>query len=350
VVFALVAGAAFAVDLGGFVVGSVNVIEADSDGSPVSGSAGLHNIRLQGAGELADGQFGAWLRFDPLGGNSLEGLVAGIAWWKPIDQIKLSIGGNPDGVFAKEGNACWMFNQTASDTWVVDPGNAWWSTYTGGFYMRKAFFGGFGDNRLYLEISPVDMVGINIAIPFFTGGDIGDIFMSSVAQIDLRMSFGNIAFTYKGNSSIKDSEVFGFFSLTAIDNLQLDFGLGSNFNDGADDTIKLGVVVKYGADSWGIKFRSLFGIPTRSSQSFGMLFDVLPYFVINESFRAYVDVGMGIASIDSLSSNAGWHVNPYIEVGEEWGPKFLAGIKVWAVGFESPTVKFAVPVAIRVEF
>jgi hypothetical protein len=28
----------------------------------------------------------------------------------------------------------------------------------------------------------------------------------------------------------------------------------------------------------------------------------------------------------------GWHFNPYLQIGEEWGAKFLAGIKVWSAG------------------
>jgi len=361
VVFALVAGVAFAVDLGGTVIGRVGVLHASSAGGGVTGSASLSRVRLEGGGEVADGQFGGWLRFSPQDIWSGDGVlvgVAGNAWWKPIDQLKVGIGGNPDGIWGKEGYSGWMFNQEVSDTGVADPGNCWYSSYTGGFKMRNAFFGGFGDQRLFIEITPVDMVGINIAIPFFDGGDLGDIFMGTYAQVDLHMSFGNIAFTFAGpgldehhnRENIKTGQVFGFFSLTAIDNLQLDFGLGANFSESSP--INLGVAVKYSGGSWGIKFRSLFGIPIRSSQSFGFLFDVLPYFVINENFRAYIDVGMALANIDVLSGYAsgGWHVNPYIEIGQEWGPKFYAGIMVRSTEFEDAPVTFSLPIAIGVSF
>jgi len=350
------------VDLGGTVIGTVKVITADSDGN-VGGDAGFGRIRIEGGGEVADGKFGGWLRFEPTGGTWTinDDHVAGNAWWKPIDQLKLGIGGNPDGIWGKEGNAGWMFYQSISDTGVVDQSNVWGGGFGGGLMLRSkswswdatycgAFFGGWDDPRLFIEISPVDIVGINIAIPFFSGGAIEDIFMSTIAQVDLNMSFGNIALTYWGSPvNIKNSRIFGFFSLTAIDNLQLDFGLGANFLD--TDPIKLGFAIKYGRDTWGIKFRTMFAIPTRSDQSFGMLFDVLPYFVINENFRAYISAGINIASIDDVTAGAGWHVNPYIEVGEEWGPKFGAGIKVWAESnFTSPTVNFEIPIALIVSF
>jgi len=343
-------------------MGTVNVLEASSAGGDVKASAGLHRIKIEGGGEVADGRFGGWLRFDGTG-NQVYGLTAGYAWWKPIDQFKLGIGGNPDGIWGAEGNASWMFYQTISDTGVVQAGNAWGGGY-GGLFMRKSVFGGFSDNRLFLEITPVDMVSINIAIPFFQHyNDIGQIFMGSVAQVALNMSFGNIALTYVGDQgkfsdswspdrdpNIKNSQIFGFFSLTAIDNLQLDFGIGADFTD--SDGINLGIAVKYGRDTWGIKFRTLVGVPVRGSQHFGMLFDILPYFVINESFRAYISAGMNIANIDDLANGAGWHVNPYIEVGEEWGPKFGAGIQVWSKGgfSGSPLVEFALPIALIVSF
>ena len=374
VVFALAAGVAFAVDLGGDVIMSVNVIDADSGGA-VRGSAEVKRIRIEGGGEVADGKFGGWLRFG-------AGELAGIAWWKPIDQLKLGLGGNPDGIWGKEGNSGWMFYQGASDTQVVSPSNCWGGAYAAWpNRMRAAFYQGFGDNRLFIEISPVDMVSINIGIPFFQskvlrtrtsdghvgdpvegGYDIGDVFKSTDAQIALNLSFGSFAFTYNGNSDIKQSKMFGYFCLTAIDNLSIDFGLGAEFNN--NNPLSLGLAVKYGTDSWGIKFRSLFNIPLGKEDAdgnpkpFGLLFDVLPYFVVNENFRVYVSGGVNFGDVkDIKNATTTWHVNPYIEIGEEWGPRFFAGIKVyqrinnkpWDDDMDS-LVHFAVPIAIAVSF
>jgi len=369
VVFALVAGVAFAVDLGGAVIGTVNVIQVSSDSTDVKGSAGLSRIRIEGGGEVADGKFGGWLRIDPLSlrtwsrhADPLSSGFAGYVWWKPIDQLKLGIGNNGgDGFWGKDGNAAYGFYQQANDSGVVSVGNNWGGGYAGGIHARTAFFGGLDYNSLFLEISPVDMVGINIAIPFFSHyNDIGQIFMGTLAQVDLKMSFGNIAFTFRGdkgkydeqwagdrNPDIKNSEIFGFFSLTAIDNLTIDFGLGSDFQN---TPINLGFAVKYATDSWGIKFRSVFAIPISGDSNFGMFFDVLPYFVINESFRAFVSVGMGIEDIEVFTANAGWHVNPYIEIGGGWGSSFYAGLKVYVTGGFDKAVKFEIPIGLIVKF
>ena len=365
VVFALVAGVAFAVDLGGTVIGSAQLIKADSAGNVGAGGE-MKRVRIEGGGEVADGRFGGWLRFDGrgLGAN-------GIAWWKPIDQIKVSIGGNPDGIWGKEGNSGWGFYQHACDTKVSMEGDHVWGNPTWGqnvgFTTRQAFYEGFGDERLFIEITPVDMVGIKFAIPFLDGfinSDVGKVFTATNAQIDLNMSFGNIAFSFAGDKgdadsgrapNIKNSQIFAYFGLTAIDNLQMDFGLGTDFND---SPLYFGLALKYATDSWGIKFRSVFAIPLNGDQPFGLLFDILPYFVINESFRAYISGGIAFGNAKDFDhSMVSWSVNPYIEVGEEWGAKFLAGIRVYqklgevvGVATADGLVKFEIPVAFVVSF
>jgi len=360
----LVAGVAFAVDLGGTVIGVVDVINADSDGS-VNADGSMSRIRLEGGGEVADGKFGGWLRFSPqnvaFGGSDGNVGTAAIAWWKPIDQLKVGIGGNPDGIWGKEGNSGWMFYQHAADTNVTFDGqNVWgapqgWAPINVGIKTRQAFYEGFGDNRLFIEIRPVDMVGINIGIPFIThAGDVKDVFLGTHAQIDLNLSFGNIAFSYAGDAGdIKKGQIFAYFGLTAIDNLQMDFGLGTDFQD---TPLNFGLAVKYSGSSWGIKFRTMFAIPINSDQPFGLLFDILPYFVINDSFRAYISGGIAIGDAKNFDSSLlSWHVNPYIEIGEEWGPKFLAGIKVYqrlgtTADADDNYVHFAIPLALVVSF
>jgi hypothetical protein len=49
----------------------------------------------------------------------------------------------------------------------------------------------------------------------------------------------------------------------------------------------------------------------------------------------------------------GWHFNPYLEVGAEWGPKFLFGVKVWSPfkkGNDDAIINWAVPVALHLSF
>jgi len=347
--------------LGATVIGGVNVITANSDGD-VKADGGMGRLRIDGSGEVADGKFGGYVRLDTsapgVGGNAIYS--EGYAWWKPIDQLKLIIGQHGDGFFEQNGNSCWGFYQHATDTIATFGGDNSWGGGPGGpsvwpLRMRAAFAHGYDAGGVAIAITPVDMVEINIGLPFFGGsGELVDVFKSAYAQVALNMSFGTIAFTFIGDPTIEQSTIYGFFALKAIDNLQIDFGLGTDFVSSGykNNPLSIGLAVKYAPGSWGIKFRSLFQIPTMEGQSFGMLFDFLPYFVINDSFRVYISGGIAIGSVDDISAGASWHVNPYIEVGEEWGPKFLAGIKVFQKGDlrGGAPVVFSVPIALLVSF
>jgi len=411
VVFALVAGVAFAVDLSGGVIGTVNVVSASSvKESDVLAGGEFNRLRIEGAGESGDGKFGGWIRLDPAsaswaynknngkgpnGGNlpatdpqgyelSWSDGVAGLAWWKPIDQLKLTIGGQPDGMWGKEGVAGWMFYQSASDTGVADGGNNVWSgggEYDQGLKFRNAFFRGFGGNGLLLEIKPIDMIGVNIAVPFIdkAGAKFEDILKAVVAQVDLNFDFGNIAITYEGEGSyIQNGNVnwagsdagviYGYFGLTAIENIGLDIGVGLQMNEegGRKNPFVVGLGLKYSGGAFGVKFRTALSLPGEDFQEFKVLADVLPYYVVNDSLRIFVSAGLGIKApsknakdfADALGLDAdpvvGWRFNPYVEIGEEWGPKFLVGIKLIADGSkdgdDKAILNFSIPIALSVSF
>ena len=223
VVFALVAGTAFAVDLGGEVIGTIGILNGsnakDGDGKTVKPTSyGLFDrLRFEGSGANDADTFGGWIRFEtPWYTDDLG--FEGLAWWKPIDQFKLSIGGNSDGIYAKEGQTAWMFYQRATDTGVSDRGDSSWGDngrygFDGGSNLitRNAFYGGFGSYGLLLDIKPVDVLGINIAVPFISetgkpwaAGEPKNILKKIEAQIDLNLDFGNIALTYRGGLGLTE--------------------------------------------------------------------------------------------------------------------------------------------------
>ena len=415
VVFALVAGTAFAVDLGGAVIGTVNFLEgssakdANENSYPVEASAGMQRVRVEGSGENDDGTFGGWLRIDGVhwsGNPQFEGF----AWWKPIDMLKLGIGGNSDGMYAKEGVTAWMFYQTASDTGVVDPANAWGGGY-GPVEFRQAFYGGFDKQALHLTVSPADIVDINIAVPFFIGGDAdydpdtnpggsaSYIFQRTHAQVDLKLDFGNIALTYVGNGNKyaddNPGKIFAYFGLTSIENLGIDVGLGFPLPlvdkefagvDGKEHKatkvtpIAAGLGVKFTADSFGIKARVVASFAGSSKVDYDgdagkpdpepllLTADILPFFAMNDNLRIFFSAGLGITGVDKnangdkakdangddLKATVAWHINPYVEIGQEWGPKFLAGLRIWSDGVKSgddkALVNWGIPLALHVGF
>jgi hypothetical protein len=380
VVFALVAGVAFAVDLGGTVIGTVNVVEGSSvEDSEILASGAITRVRIEGSGETEDGKFGGTFRFDPFGGNWSQN-VAGWAWWKPIDQLKVIFGNNPDGVWGKDGNTRWMFYQNASDSGVTNAGSAWGGKYYD-FYISDygyknpftltfsdAFWGGYGAQGLALEIKPIDMIGINIGVPFVSethkdvNGNVdsrgGDIYTKMAIQLDLNFDFGNIAVSMTGNGDKGGANVWAYFGLTAIENLRVDLGVGLKINDADDDTknpFNVGLGVKYAADAFGIKFRTALQFPGDPDVGATMVIaEVLPYYAVSDGVKVFVSGGVGIFAPKEGDSIVGFHINPYVEIGQEWGPCFFAGIKLWSNGAKDgdndAVTNWAVPLGLIVSF
>jgi len=380
VMFVLLTGAAFAADVSGAVIGSATVLQGDTkEGSKVTSGGGLSRVRLEGAGGDEGGTFGGWVRFDPTGGTAINGIASGLVWWKPIDQFKLTLGGNPDGHFGKEGVTGWMFYQTAYDTAAVVAGNVWgwgpadtesigkWTgqdkdDVNGGDYnlyghdviFRNAFFGGFGGgDGTILEITPSDMLSINVVLPFFGGGETADVFKSAIAQLDVKLDFGNIALTYAGSAG-DGKKIFvyygGSFGAIALD---VGFGYTMPNEDKTKNPMAIGLGLKYGADAFGVKVRAI-GKLAGEDKATRILADILPYFVLSDSLRAFVSVGLGMILPDQGNSWMDWHFNPYLEVGQEWGAKFVAGIKVWQ-DFNGDkdiggSMHWAVPIGLIVSF
>ena len=121
VIFALVAGAAFA-QISGTIAGTVNVLQGMTDeDATVEGVMG--RVRLSGAGQTDDGKFGGYLRLDRGAGwaqdNHYGFYGAGWAWWQPHEIFRLQIGQDRDNAIAMENIARWGFYQNAADIMSV---------------------------------------------------------------------------------------------------------------------------------------------------------------------------------------------------------------------------------------
>jgi hypothetical protein len=347
VVFALFAGSAFAVDLGGAVNGSVTLFSGSSvEDSDILASGGMDRIRIEGAGQTDDGVFGGWIRQD--------GGWHGLAWWQPIDALKVIIGGNPDGHWGKEGVTGWMLQQTAYDTSAVtnNQDNVWGGDglYGWNSASRRAFFGGDGFSGLRLEITPLDILAIKVGLPIFSddGAKLEDVFKKIYAQLDLNFAFANIAVTYRGDEfyiqnpkwdGTTGGTIYGYVGLPlGIINLDVGIGLQMNDEDGTKHPVWAGLGLKAGlSDLFALKLRAYAGFGGEDSDPFTVTADLLPYLTLNDNLRVGVAVGFAMASFDNENlydkgSVLGFNVNPYIEVGQEWGPKFLAGFKLTNTG------------------
>jgi len=368
VIFALVTGSAFAADVSVEVFGSANLLQGsnaqeeytDSDGN--SGkfrtventtSFGIGRVRIGASGQVEDGTLGGWLRYDA--GGSASGFV----WWKPSDLIKLQIGANPDGEFGLDGVARWGFYQLAGEV-VVKADNAWgnsswaWSGLDANF--SSAFYGGWGEPGIVLNITPVDALAINLGIPLGAGGSAYRVYKQTTIQAKYNIDgVGTAGITYIGNlaeedpvlavsnidptdsafdekapigfSASNDSpQIIAYFGLTSIENVGIDIGIGYKFGDtysktdsatkiktteSVNEPFAVGAGVNFSSGLFGLKARVLgqFGgsmtyeyedgstkIKETLSTGTAVLFDVLPSYAVNDKLTVYLSAGIGLLS------------------------------------------------------
>jgi hypothetical protein len=403
VVFALVAGAAFAVDLGGAVIGSVNVVEKSGKADAEAFKGGLGRIRIDGSGEadVGIGTIGGWLRFDGFKLNAGGGTMAtlgslsgkswergpvntvranGLAWWQPIEQLRIQIGVNEDGHFDTSHIGRYGFYAQANEIGLVNDDGNWGNTS-----WDSAVFGGYSNLHFALIITPMDGVSINVAIPLnvdtafdtsYAGTvdpdkQIAATFKGALFQVNYAADFGAIHLTYAGSGSTEwngtlnsgaggygPTSTMGKFFASAylgslVDGLGLEFGLGFGIaaNNASKPPLAIGLGAKYDVnEQFGVKLRSIFEIAMESGAEPKALVrvDLLPYYAINENVVAYFDAGLYIPAKSTL----GWHFTPYVRVGAEWGASFYAGLKIAgnkpATG--DSTVNIAIPVGIIASF
>jgi len=358
VVFALVAGAVFAVDLSAEVTGNVQLFEYNNEDALGKARIAywMNALKLQGSAEVMDGKFGAQLRLDKA--NSFQGF----AWWKPIDQFKLIVGqsGADDGFWGKDGCSAWGFNQKANDGIAVAAGL--WDEVYGMDYREGAWYGGFNKPAVFMEIKPLDMLGINIGIPADWQNWDKNIVKKIHFQVDMNFSFGNIAITYGGNN------IYLYYggSFGAI-GLDVGISVPELIDNPGFTHLYFGADLKYSAGAFGIKFRTMEGIPVKSGAAFMVNTGVLPYFAINDNMTVFFFAEMGMAIGRGISvpgfgtiggglTKLGWLVNPYLRIGAEWGPSFYVGLKVHQVnvkalaGSADKALQFALPIGITVSF
>jgi opacity protein-like surface antigen len=389
VVFVLAVGAAFAADVSAEVIGMTNILTGDSTkDSPVNAGqwpGGFKRARVNGSGENDEGTFGAWFRFETYGRGAPD--LFGYAWWKPIDQIQLTVGTNPDGFNSKDGSAPrWGFYQVGGDVGV--PVEMW--------RFNASFYSGWGDNGAMLTVKPTEDLEIWFAIPFNNYFDNATKFyakMSAQASYNLG-SMGSVALTYVGDLnddpldvSFEDdpwvlkkagngSTLYGYFGLRAIENLDIDFGVAYTLPVKADvDTgaarlqqitaktpLAVGLGVKFAAGPLGIKarvqgrFAGSIDTPTTSTKlPTYFTADLMPFFEVTDKVTVHLSTGMDMAKPDGEDSTVGWHIEPYVTVKASWwAPNFYAGVRFATDGqlYEEnkSTLTWSIPIGIAFAF
>jgi opacity protein-like surface antigen len=332
VVFALFAGSAFAADIGVNVNASSTLLSGSSkEDSDITTKYDLNLVRISAAG--GDDNFGGWFRMS----GTWE--AAGLAWWKPVDFLKVQLGWNPDGHWGQDFDYGWGFYRAATSdfTDLTDNGENSWGggiyTWNGG--VGQAFPGG-GTWPVMLEITPIDLLTINIGLPF-DGRKIDELFDGFYLGVGVNPGFGNIRVEYKGEGEKKGKIAASYGMPISILHFAVGLTMPYNANDGAPkQPIYAGLGVRAGInDSFGIKLRTYATLGGEDSDPLKLTADLLPYFTITDTFRAFIGIGFAMASYDDSDLNKiGWRFNPWVEIGQEWGPRFFAGFNLKNDGVE----------------
>jgi hypothetical protein len=191
---------------------------------------------------------------------------------------------------------------------------------------------------------------------------------------------------FKGSNN-DNPEIKVYFGLSAIENLGIDIGIGYKFSDTYayetpsgtykktqtitnNNPLAVGVGVSFNADAFGIKARVLgeflqsttsewsttvpddktYETLTLNDKGYTVIFDVLPYFAINDTFTFYLSAGFKTTTGKQYAENDkddplkwkietseradfAWHVNPYIHISPSyWSGAFFAGFRLDSTG------------------
>jgi len=369
VVFALIAGAAFAGT--GFGGGTgVQIITFTSDSSDETDGAIFSGIKGAGA------DFSFWFGNDEgtVGGRAQfhaapgagwwtgagNGIPMAFGWWKPIPQLWIQAGHNADGNWGAANITGWGWNASAQDYVAIDTdsgdgmGDLWKTARDTGFY------GGFSSLGILFSVAPIDGLEINFALPFGGFDDwwaqrkpdthpAGYTFSRFHFDVKYGISgIGNINFAFVGEGGMNSEEgefdpigsLYASFLLTAVDGIGVDLGVSIGLPyedaDGVDQGVALGVGLgfTFGAGDFGVKARLGAKFDrTKDGDAVGantIGFQILPYYNLG-IFTAFLNAGLGIAipgaDVDSDDAAVDWYINPYISKGMS-GLTFYVGFKV----------------------
>jgi opacity protein-like surface antigen len=373
VMFALIAGAAFAVDLGGAVIVSTGLAGASGGGDPEvfsSPTSGGIRARIEGSGEgdIGIGTVGGWIRFDAAGDGTdiMGGYAAALVWYQPIDALRIQLGNNPDGHYDVSHIGRFGFYAMANkiDGLVTPDGN--WGPYS----FDWGVFGGYNAQHFALIITPMDALTINVAIPFNQGifgtnTQIASALKNSLFQVNYSAGFGAIHVTYQGNDLTNNEappntaytgvtgRIYGSVFLSMIENVGIELGVGYQLVESGALKPPVGISLgaTYNAGAFGVKLRAIVAVPMESGGDLGFRVDLLPYFAVNDNATAYVDVGILMANSDNLI----WHFAPYIRIGAEWGTAFYVGFRAanagaYSIAKNASGVNWSIPIGIIANF
>jgi hypothetical protein len=378
VMLALIVGAAFAeTKVSGYVetrfqIGGTGNKTADGSGGwetpdPRMGGQ-VANAYLQLSGQNDDGTLGGIFRLrneDIV--RAAPWFHKAFVWWKPIDQVKISLGIEQDGLFDTADFLGWGFHKGDNDYLFNHHWDLWRQIFPGnwdGFGLAFSFYLVDGlDINLALETGGVNwpqasnaQVGKDEPITdskaakdgnYSDGVLPGRLLLTANYSLD----FGKISFVYKGAGITNEKgSVVGFdiegdnggtvgasVLITAIDGIQIKAGGSIILNNNLDKLINAGLGATWQGEGFGVNAR--FGYITQGEKnSTGeahnfITVNVMPFFNVG-SGQVLVDVGITNDSKKATNykgdeTHLGWSVTPIYRLPIDGGA-FKVGLQLFS--------------------
>jgi hypothetical protein len=385
-VFSLLASAAFAeASIGGSVGFGARVIQGDNSkkyegDADVTTAVDAHWGELHFVWKNDENSAGAKVKInsdfqkDPSGNGHGEFpiMLGGNLWWRPFDFLRIEFTNLEDEGVMGRGNAVdWGYNANSS------PGNVtalWgdacgWNSYSNGALKRgTGFFGGIGgggENVLFLSVTPIDGLAVNVAwalspLPdsgennLITGSeDTLDLLNKTLAQITYEINgIGEIGLSVAATEGYDEMIAWAQqwtahtlaadFTLTKIEGMSIEIGgkvplvgkIGNRDDKNNDIKIPAEIGVGYTLNQWdGSKpfhLYSRLGVLLRTddyqASHFGL--DINPSYDVNGMFRVFAEMGFAMILPEKADNNFFWHFSPYIRKGIGIGD-FYAGFSIW---------------------
>jgi hypothetical protein len=349
---------------------------------------GIAEGYIQVSAQNDEGTMGAALR---LKDNSYH---KAFVWWKPIDQIKIFLGQDPDGMFGSDGLV--SYNYYGSGTGYLSTHN--WDLW-------RAFFPGNWDTfGLALSFYPTDGLEINLVVPTGVESNNNGTHTSYAWRLEdmyiggIRVSasyaiadIGKIFFVYNGPNNIETGairwltnyagawgsggwdplysdtldkyktetkgQIAGSFLLTAVDGFQIQPGVSVVLaNEDGPSGFKynptfIGLGVWYTADAFSVKLRGGYIMNERfNDKRSRLVLGVLPSFKISDSATAYADIYIDQTTVDGADKNPMiFGFNPSVKVNMGAGA-FGIGVKIENNGQDGDDARTTVSVPMRFVF
>jgi len=339
VVFAMIAGAAFALDLSAGATAKVTLVEGNTEFDPpwdgewpmsgwdswwwLSGKKTNDDNTAGAAFSFASGFVDHYQNED----NWMVG------WWRPLEQIYFAIGKTGEGGvgFAGADMCAWGYQ---SNELLISPEFNYYNAYAGSLGLNDGH--GFfdpGDVRMQLSIMPIDMIKLHFG--WEPGGEFAGWFAENIA-IQLAVAIpgaGEAAVGFK-SAPINNAKQIAVQYSQGIDAIKLELGLKTWINPDDSDfkaPIHLGLGFRYGSpwgDTFWLSARVAASIPTEDNGTTMIGVGICPSYDLG-IFRVYCPIDITIGLPSEGDTIFAWSINPYIRK-EMGGIEFWAGVQLYS--------------------